>query len=323
MALVFPQYKPAGPNSLSSNKAIRSRNAFANEVTDYLKLDVYKSHTKTSGGQKFNGGYFNGSGRGRSSEATIDKTIYLYLPNRLSENYSAKYNGVELGVVGGKAVGMAADAIAAGGLPDSIGQDVAAAAEAAKPAIGYKLGAEVLNNAVGLVGDNPQLNRSSLAALTTGRVFNPYEETIFQGTGFRSHNFNFKMVPKNPSDVEVIYQIINTLRRAMLPGKDGQTWLTIPDYFRMNIIRHVSSDEEKLTNPENQDDIGYMQKLMSFPSKMVLTNMGVDYSPDGNFASLQKTDMLNKFRDYGPVSYNISLSFQETSYLTKESYPED
>lgn len=306
---MFPRYKPAGPNSDTSASAIRKENRFSNEVIDYLKLDIFKGDTK---------GGFNAI---QAEEAQLGEPIYLYLPNKLSEQYSAKYNGVELGEVGAAAVGIAGDAIAAGGLPDSIGNQVAAAAQAAKPSIGYKIGADVINKAVGLTGANPGLDRNSLSALTTGKVFNPYEEAIFQGTGFRNHSFNFKMVPKNTTDVETIVKIIDKLRIAMLPGKDGKSWLTIPDYFRMSIIRHVSSPtQDKVKNPGTGEAPGVIQKLMSFPSKMVLTNMGVDYSPDGNYASLQTQNFVSRDFDYGPVSYNISLSFQETSYLTKESY---
>ena len=44
--------------------------------------------------------------------------------------------------------------------------------------------------------------------------------------------------------------------------------------------------------------------------------MGIDYSPDGNYASLKSFfGQSNNYSDYdfGPVSYNLSLTFSETA----------
>jgi len=295
MTLIYPRAKPYGANSTNSQNAIRDEAAFPTEVIDYLKLEIYDP----------------------ISDALIT-TLYLYLPAKLSESYKAKYAGVELGAVGAAAVGAARDAISAGGIGEGFAQQVESFAKAAKPALGYSLGAAAINKVISATGGSGSLTAGALTQLTSGRVFNPYEEAIFQGTDFRDHQFDFKMAPKDSSDVQTIVEIIDTLRKAMLPGKDGDNWLTIPNYFRIAVMRYKGSgDSETISAPG--DGSGTLARIMQFPTNLVLTDMSVDLSPDGNYASLQ-TYLGDPTADYGPVSYNMRLAFKETSYLTKESF---
>ena len=194
-------------------------------------------------------------------------------------------------------------------------------AEKGTSVAGYGIGADVINKVIKF-GGGGQLNSNDLAALTTGRVFNPYEETIFQGVEFREHKFDFLFAPKNASDVETVVNIIEAFRVAMLPGKDDSHWLTIPDYFKIEIVRLVSNEERETLYPQsgNSTNKGVLQQLMQFPSKMVLSNMDVDLSPYGPYASLKTNDPANNSYDFGPVAYNMSLSFKETSLLTRQSY---
>ena len=295
MALIYPRAKPYGANSSNSGNSIRDDSKFPTEAIDYLRFEIFDP----------------------IDDRNV-KTLYLYLPNKLSENYTAKYNGVELGATGAAAVGAARDAIAAGGIGEGFGEQVKAFAKAAKPQLGYSLGAGAINQVVSATGGSGSLNANSLSALTQKKIFNPYEEAIFQGTTFRDHNFDFKMAPKDKSDVDTIIEIIDTMRKAMLPGKDNTNWLTLPNYFRMAVMRHKSSgDDETISAP---DSGGYLAKIMQFPTNLVLTDMNVDLSPDGNYASLQTRLAGDQSYDYGPVSYSMRLAFKETSYLTKESF---
>lgn len=285
-----------GANSTNSRQAIGDDAAFPTQVVDYLKLTIHDPKTN----------------------ALID-TIYLYLPPKLQENYRTKYNGVELGAVGAAAVAAAGKGLAEGGIPDSFGQDVKRMAEAAKPALGFSIGSGIINQVIGRTGGSGNLTAGNLSALTQGKIFNPYEETIFQGTEFRDHSFDFKMVPKNAGDVQTIYEIINKLRRHMLPAKDGQNWLTIPDKFKLEVVRWQGGPQgETITTPSESK--GYLAKLMNFPHYLVLHDMAIDLSPDGNYAGLMS--YLGGNEDYGPVSYNMRLSFKETKYITRENYPE-
>ena len=208
---------------------------------------------------------------------------------------------------------------------DSFKDDIAAGAQAGKAQLGFKMGSQAINAIVGATGAQSSLSANSLSAITQKRVFNPYEETTFEGMNYRKHNFNFKLVPKSASDVEMISTIIKTLRVAMLPGSSKKMWLTIPDYFKISIIRYTDDGTtEKIRTPDRHG--GVLQDLYKFPTKLVLTDMGIDYSPDGNYASLKSFfGQSNNYSDYdfGPVSYNLSLTFSETALLVKNFYDPD
>ena len=311
--LVFPRSKPYGANSTSAQDSISKDKRKGTEVVDYLKITIYDP--KEGANSSYN--YIK---ENHVNTDTVKKSIYLYLPNKLREGYQAKYNGVKLGPLGGAALGGINDAIGEGGLnTESLGDSIKEMADAAIPTAGFNLGANMINEVLSRAGGGG-LTGNNLAALTTGKVFNPYEETVFQGMQFRDHKFDFLFAPKSQSDVETITDIIETFRISMLPGKDGDHWLTIPDYFRVEIVRLVSNEEEEVLYPTTGAVTkGVLQKIMQFPSKMILANMDVDLSPYGPYASLKSVGGDDTY-DFGPVAYRMSLSFKETSLLSRESY---
>ena len=305
--LVFPRSKPYGASRSETRGDVSHHDAYPTQVVDYLKLDIFDSQS----GNPYNN-------IGGDSTATVGSSIYLYLPPKLSEQLSANYTNHKLGQVGSNALGIAAEGMAG----DSFKEQIEAAGKGAKSQLGFKMGSQAINAVVGVTGGQSSLTANSLSALTQKRVFNPYEETTFEGMNYRKHNFNFKLVPKSAKDVEMISTIIKTLRVSMLPGSSKKMWLTIPDYFKISVIRYSDDGTtEKISAPGKEG--GVLQDLYRFPTKLVLTDMNIDYAPDGNYASLKsffgKTDNYSDY-DYGPVSYNLSLSFSETALMVKNFY---
>ena len=301
MPLVYPRSKPLGVNSRMSQEAISDDASFPTKVIDYLKFDIFDHKTGA--------GIDNG-------------TIYLYLPQALSEGYGVTYNTVRLGAVGAAGINAARN-FGPEGPGEGFGEQMKAAAQAGKSGIVFKAGSSLINTAIGMSGmGDGNLTANDLAALSTGQVFNPYEEAVFKGQDkFRDHKFTFKLVPKNASDVREIYEIINVLRNAMLPGKGPEHWLSIPEFFRISIVRHVDSGvSETVSNPGTGSKMGVLNKLMQFPTKLVLTNMSLNFSPEGGYSSLQTQNPGGDDLDYGPAAYQMDLSFQETAFITKESF---
>ena len=299
--LVFPRVKPLG-SSGSSRRSVRDIAQYPTEVIDYLKLSIYEHQ----------------SGRGQNADygsGKAEQILYLYLPPGLNEKYSAKYEGKNLGAVGANVIDAAGDALGSGG---DVGNSIAKAADAAKPALGFKVGATAINTLVGEVSPYGfNVDSNDLAQLTQGRVFNPYEEMLFKGVQFINHSFKFTMVPKSASDVEVIYKIINTLRASMHPAKSSDNnWLSIPDKFRAEIVRYVSKgDDEELG--EGTAAGGYMNSLLRFPNTMVLQDMSIDF---GDSTAIHSQIPGSEDADFGFAVYNMTLSFQEIKYRTREDF---
>jgi len=340
--LVYPRSIPtqvrAGDSSSSS---IRDFDSFGTKVVDYLKIKVYRSAEGNP--------YSYMGGQGSSTEGALYKTIYLYLPQGLKEEYGAQYNRAALGA-GGLGAIKAASTIAGKGAnkPEDLTNIIQTTAGSMKPEAVMNAVAAAVGNVNSAVGLGSSVDANTLAALTTKKIFNPYEETTFRGTNYRSHQFNFKCQPRNAKESEELYKIIHCLRLAMLPGMNDGTeeeffqqsgfnagiagvvgnaaetaagsgrWLTIPDYFRIEVIRVEGkpSDSGDLEVTAGQPNA--LKRIMRFPVKMVLTNMSVDLTPDGPYNSLK--DALDSAIDYGPAAFNLSLSFDETAFLTKESF---
>ena len=338
MSLVYPRSVPG--SSLLQNK----RDSFETSFVDYL---VIKHHSSTDGNPYSyigNSGNYGGNsvlGGGAEAEGSLKNTIYLYLPPRLQEQYSTNYQRTTVGAAGVQALDAGATA-AAGGDVDIVSA-IQTTAKAAKPQfVMDKIAAALgtINSALGASGSN--LDANSVGALVKKKVFNPYQETTFRGTNYRSHNFTFQCQPRNKQESDELYKILNVLRRGMLPEmqdadkadfttQDGEEslseeafsgsaagrWLGIPDYFRLDIIRIAGTPSEDGSLELSGGSPKGLKRIMQFPTKVVLKNMNINLSPDGPYNSLK--DAFDTNMDYGPASFTMTLGFDETAFLTRNS----
>ena len=325
---MYPMVPPRGP--LNNDEDISAGRQWPARNIDYLKLTIYdpeKSSPYTYINNNNTDTNFGTFGGGTASEDAIHASIYLHMPHQLNENYQVRYNKATLGPFG--------DALATA--VNSVGQDstktigditksVQGGANAAAPQAIFNAISGAFNSASGL-GIDASVSRDQLTGLTKQRVFNPYEETVFEGTNYRSHSFEFDMVPRNPQEVTQIRNIISMLRDSMLPGMDGTVnqWLTIPRFFKASMVRYqppvaggdILNGEERLNEP------AMLSYIMQFPVKMVLTGMEVNLTPMGSHTSLR--DMAwggfpmatGDGLDQGPAAYKMTLNFDETAFITR------
>lgn len=129
----------------------------------------------------------------------------------------------------------------------------------------------------------------------TGIASNPKKEMVFEGVGFRTFDMDYKLVPRSEQEAKNIKAIIHMLKYHMHPEyrTDGNYTFIYPSEFD---ITFYTTDGN-----ENQ----FVNKIAT----CVLTNMRVNYTPDGQWAT---------HRDGVPNAIQISLSFKELSILTKE-----
>lgn len=338
MSLVYPRSVPG--SALLQNK----RDSFETSFVDYL---VIKHHSSTDGNPYSyigNSGNYGGNsvlGGGAEAEGSLKNTIYLYLPPRLQESYSTNYQRTTVGAAGVQALDAGRTALEGGDV--DVVSAIQTTAKAAKPQfVMDKIAAALgtINSALGASGSN--LDANSVGALVKKKVFNPYQETTFRGTNYRSHNFTFQCQPRNKQESDELYKIINVLRKGMLPemqdadkadfttqeGEENLTeealsgsaagrWLGIPDYFRLDIIRIAGTPSEDGSLELSGGSPTGLKRIMQFPTKVVLKNMNINLSPDGPYNSLK--DAFDTNVDYGPASFTMTLSFDETAFLTRNS----
>jgi hypothetical protein len=308
--LIYPLELPRGPKR-SGDGAISRRSVAPTRSIDYLKFMIYDS-------EKNNQYTYSGKNKGKGAADQIMKSVYMYLPHDLTETFSTTYDKATLGPFGDAVV----QAMATNGEDmDAVTAAIQQGAVGAKPEIAFSAVSNIFNGINNFAGTDGSLNKNQLAAIAKGKVFNPYQETVFQGVNYRSHNFTFDMAPRNAKEAENIQKIIHVLRDAMLPGTSGDNsrWLTIPRFFKIQLIRY--NPQGRSTNARGAGTISkpeMMSTLLTFPVNLVLTNMQINMTPSGQHSSIR--GLADDNTDFGPASYKMTLTFDETAFITREMY---
>ena len=230
--------------------------------------------------------------------------IALYMPDSLSYTYSQSYDQMELGnELGGKILAAGGSAVEAFKSGEGMGQSLAkGAASAGKSA--YYEGADLLRKgAGGLVGENTA--RLGFTAVT-GSVRNPMLEMIYKSPNFRTFTFDFVFYPRDEKEALEVQRIVERLRFHQAPElvKGASGFLIPPSEFDIKFYYGGTQ------NP-NIPPI----------STCVLETINVDYAPNGFSAyEVPNESQPSLGRTGMPVAMKVSLSFKETTYLTKSDF---
>ena len=330
----------------TSRDGIDVQDAEETRVVDYLKIQVYDSSSNAGNpytymGKNPGGMYApNGGSRGEP----IRFTIYLYLPSNLSESYNTIYNETTLGPAGvGALKALSEQGAGQGG---DLVQNIQQFAASVKPQFGLNAiasGLGAVNSSLGLEGS---VSAQDINALVNKKVFNPYQEVTFRGVNYREHSFNFKMAPRNPEEARECYNIFNALRKAMLPSVSGTAgnydplgnveegsimekimksgtesyggarYLNIPDYVRCSIVRVESTGSGETRVEEISGKGARLKEIMQFPTKMVITGLNMNVTPDGQMNTLKGIN--SELDDYGPAAMEMALTLKETAFITRD-----
>ena len=133
-----------------------------------------------------------------------------------------------------------------------------------------------------------------------GKSVNPRAEFVFKSVPFRSFTYPFEFAPKNEKEKEDVQKIISILKFHMHPEKFGAGFLLAPSEFQ---ITYMYKDGPNM----------YIPKI----SRCALTDMSVDYSPEGVFTTFKGDD-----KGAHPVLTKMELSFTEMEIMTKETIAE-
>ena len=139
-------------------------------------------------------------------ESSLDK-ILINVPQKVTEAISQQFNQSGLGEMGRFIAGRVGPG---GAVKDAI----------TRLAENFLLDKAVdTSNKLGATG----LSSAGLLSATSGVVFNPNLEVLYEGPDFRTFNFQFNLFTKSKKDAQSIYNIVDTLRRASLPSRSGET----------------------------------------------------------------------------------------------------
>ena len=207
----------------------------------------------------------------------ISDSIILYTPPAVKFDYKVGYEQIDTGIVGV----MAGFFDGKGALGESLkGMGANFLESVTKAAI------EIALPGIG-------------AAVDKGRGFsqNPNLEMVFKSVPFRTFSFPYEFAPKNEKEKDEVQRIIEIFKFHMMPEKFGAGYLGAPSQFQ---ITYMYRDGANMYIP--------------MISRCALTDMSVDYSPEGVFTTFKGDD-----RGAAPVLTKMDLTFTEMEIMTKET----
>ena len=236
-----------------------------------------------------------GGGVGAKANTTtrISDSVAIYLPPNVSDSVDAVYNDEMTGMIG-YAAAAALDFSGAVGA-----KDYEAAAKALTGGMAgivtegaKKAGAALAETLAGAEGAAAVVNRAF------GQADNPYMEVLFSNMNVRTFTYNFTFAPRSEEETADVQAIIQLFRFHMAPELQGaqSRFLTLPSEFDIHYM-YIAKDG---TNSEND----YYNKI----STCVCTNVTTNYTPNG----------VRSFSDGAPTQITMSLTFKETTTLTKD-----
>ncbi len=177
--------------------------------TDYLRVRRCKT-VYNDGGKDYYGG--NNFPRNSGQTSHHKSMCYLAIPGGINAQYQPVYNQTNLGIGGAAAISaMNNDSF------EGVAQTIQDAAKAVLPEFAASAITQGANAISGFLGVGGNLSTNSLVGLTSGRVFNPYIEQLFQQMNFRNHSFSFKMFARNYKEAQEIKKIITYLKVGLHP----------------------------------------------------------------------------------------------------------
>jgi len=253
----------------------------------------------TSDGVDLRKGGRSGMGKGtglssyRPTTSRITDSVAIYLPPNITNSTGASYQGIEQG-----ALGLAASG--GGKFFDAMRRNDFASAAGILTGTGGNLIAAGLQKALAGAADLffDAEGANDLYNKAFGNATNPYMEVFFGGMELRTFQYNFTFAPKNQDETDDAKKIIEIFRFHMAPELQGENmrYLTLPSTFDIHYMYQHSKD------------IAIENTFYNKIATCVLTNVAVDYAPNG----------VKSFADGAPTAITMSLSFTETEILTKE-----
>ena len=227
-------------------------------------------------------------------------SIQLFMPQDVSTSYATNWGGKEFGnaatgilnVIGGKDI--------INGIIEGV---------TSIPACVNALGADVLANL--LSNANQSVTQDDILGGTSAKVKNPNVELLFGGPRIRNVGFKFKMSARTEDEAKDIHNICHIFKMESLPAYgnaagDGNipgdmtgfgNFIKVPDLVRMKLMKG-----------------GKLHPYLSQYKALALTNVDINYTPDGSYAT---------YIGGYPTAVELSIQMVETKIVYKENLMQD
>jgi hypothetical protein len=270
--------------------------------------------------------------RRESSDKTPLAFIALPVPSNLSAGYEIGYTEFSLGAIGKEIVDAVNNDEKSKQLVASLGIGAAAGA-----AVAVVTGQSLLAGATaGTIGAgaintlNGNKEATALAAAVGARALgdlggaitgqlgvarNPHKVVLFEGVGFRKHQFTYTFVPQSRAETDKIRTIISLFKFFGSPSLNASGTLKL-DQLTNGTIEDItiSGGKHFFKYPEYFEMDFHHPKYLFQIGPSVLENIEVKYGGEQQYYARGITD-----KTPSPTQITMSLTFKETEIITKEN----
>ena len=297
-------------------------------TTDYLQIDIKEyirnaDNAKLIGAKGFGRNTLNNRvGQTRSGSLATKSvmntgTIILQIPSDIKDGNTANYGESKMNTLTGAAAGAMMGVMKSGATSVSLalgnmsteeglkkirsdigGNLTAGDTDALIDAASMGLTVKATSSAMGIFGAN--VSPEQLLARSSGQIFNPNLELLFNGPSLRSFSFSFKMTPRSAQEARQCKLIIRSFKQNMAPKTGGDTiggsaiFMKTPNLFELR-YRKGNSDHP------------FLNKF----KQCFLTNVAVNYTGEGVYAT---------YDDATPISMQLDLQFKEIEPIYFDDY---
>ena len=212
-------------------------------------------------------------------------SVNLPCPGGVSFNDGGDYTTVDMGMIGD-----IAQIISRGGSAAEMAGAAAGAFKRQAAGLGA-VGGGIL--ALRGLGAN---DAATALEFANKSIRNPRTNTAFSGNQLRNFQFNFKMIGKNPKEVDEINEIQSFFREQVYASKLNGTSTIMQQY--------PSQWTVKFMDPRNGNELEYMPKIFTCYLTAATTTVN-------STSNTYRTDL-------SPYEIDVSLGFQETKILDRD-----
>ena len=143
---------------------------------------------------------------------------------------------------------------------------------------------------------------ANILGRTAGVTLNPNLELLFKGPNLRTFNFNFRFTPRTAKESEEIKQIIRVFKKNMAVQRStSNLFLLTPRVFTVEYIYNAKGD-----------NAGQLHPYLNVFKPMAMTNLNVNYTPDGTYMTYNQTGSL--------TAYDLQMSFGELEPIYADEF---
>ncbi len=269
---------------------------------DYLRETIVTT--------KYQANYLNvynntATGDGASNYKRTDaKQIMLYMPEDISTGYKANWNGKAISTAGRDLMRSAAQA--------GFGNKISGFGDTMNgmfDRVGATWSANTVRGAISSITGDTLTNDEVFGAIG-GIVTNPNTELLFNNMDMRTFQLKWKLVPRNAKESQQVKDIINTLKKSMLPGTGVKEVFEISEGSGVNAGFISIPDLVRVSFMNGSGPADYLPQF----KMCAITQVDINYTPDGSYA--KTVDANGKVG--GVVAMELTVGFQETKLIYRE-----